>query len=85
MLMKIKQLLKERGEMTLTDLARHFYVSELVMQSMLEQWIKKGRLERIELKGLCSTSCGSCDEAADTKLIYRWREVSQKPIFTRQA
>ena len=84
MLMQIKKLLLEREEMTLTDLARHFYVSEAVMQSMLEQWIKKGRVEVKELvNGLCGTSCGSCDEAEQNKTIYRWNKVAQKPIFAK--
>ncbi len=84
MLMQIKKLLQEREQMTLTDLARHFYVSEAVMQSMLDQWIKKGRVEVKELNnGLCGTSCGSCDEAEQNKTAYFWNKVAQKPIFTK--
>lgn len=84
MLMQIKKLLQEREQMTLTDLARHFYVSEAVMQSMLDQWIKKGRVEVKELSnGLCGTSCGSCDEAEQSKVSYRWKAVAEKPIFTK--
>ena len=84
MLMQIKKLLQEREQMTLTDLARHFYVSEAVMQSMLEQWIKKGRVEvKAQSNGLCGTSCGSCDEAEKSKVSYRWKAVAEKHIFTK--
>ena len=86
MLMEIKKLLQQREQMTLTDLARHFHVSETVMESMLKQWIKKGRVEVKELaSGSCGSSCGSCDEAEQSKVIYRWNSVAQKPIFTKFA
>ena len=78
--MDIKALLIERQQMSLVDLARHFYVNESVMQGMLDHWIKKGRLEKIDLSGTCGTGCGSCNEAADLKQIYRWKSVAQKPI-----
>lgn len=83
MLMDIKNILQEREQMTLTDLARHFYVSEAVMQSMLDQWFKKGKVEAIELANVCGSGCGSCDESAQAKILYRWRKVAQKPIFTK--
>lgn len=83
MLMEIKKLLQEREQMTLTDLARHFYVSESVMISMLDQWQKKGRIEKIDTTGICGTSCGSCDESEESKTIYRWRKTAQKGIFTQ--
>ncbi|WP_444994116.1 FeoC-like transcriptional regulator [Aliikangiella sp. IMCC44359] len=82
MLLKIKKLLSEREEMSLTDLARHFYVSEGVMESMLEQWLKKGKVSKRENSGSCSSSCGSCSEASDVKVYYRWKSVAEKPIFT---
>ncbi|MGX5174126.1 FeoC-like transcriptional regulator [Aliikangiella sp. IMCC44653] len=78
--MDIKQLLIERNEMSLTDLARHFYVSENVMQSMLAQWIKKGKVKKRQVSGLCSSTCGSCDESAEVKTLYQWKSVAQKPI-----
>ncbi len=82
MLMDIKKLLEEREHMSLVDLARHFYVSETIMQSMLDQWVKKGRVEIKEQGGLCGTACGSCDEATQIKTIYHWKKVAQKSIFT---
>ena len=83
MLTDIKKLLAEREQMSLTDLARHFYVSESVMCSMLEQWIKKGRVEKTESSGSCVSSCGSCNEAKQVQTYYRWKVVAQKPIFTQ--
>ena len=83
MLTDIKNLLIERQEMTLVDLSRHFHVSEAVMESMLEQWHRKGRLIRTEVAGGCMSSCGSCNESSETKIYYQWKQVAQKPIFTQ--
>lgn len=82
MLIEIKKLLEEREQMSLMDLARHFYVSENIMQSMLAQWVKKGRVEIREQGGLCGSTCGSCDESGQVKILYRWKKIAQKPIYT---
>lgn len=84
MLMQIKQLLIERSPISLTDLSRHFHVSEGVMESMLEQWIKKGRVIRIENSGSCNTTCGACSESSEVKAYYQWQKVAQKSIFVQQ-
>ena len=80
MLMAIKDLLIERKQMTLMDLARHFYVSEDIMQGMLDHWQKKGRIEIIDTSGVCGTACGTCDESESSKIFFRWKEVAEKPI-----
>ena len=85
MLMEIKQCLIEREQMTVTDLARHFYVSESIMVSMLSHWQKKGRIEKIDASGACGTGCGSCSETEESKIYYRWKKVAEKPIFTKVA
>lgn len=83
MLMDIKNLLIERGQVSLTDLARHFDVSEIIMLGMLSHWQKKGRVELIDASGACGTGCGSCSESAESKTYYRWKSVAQKPIFAK--
>ncbi len=83
MLMDIKKLLIERGQVSLTDLARHFYVSETIMFGMLSHWQKKGRVEFIDASGACGTGCGSCSESAESKSYYRWKNVAEKPIFAK--
>ncbi len=83
MLFAIKNLLAERKEMSLTDLARHFYVSEPVMQSMMAQWIRKGRADKVELINHCGSQCGSCDQSRELTTVYRWKPVPQKSIFIK--
>jgi len=83
MLMDIKKLLIERGQVSVTDLARHFYVSESIMLGMLSHWQKKGRIEIIDASGACGTGCGSCDESEQSKIYYRWKAVAEKPIYMK--
>jgi Mn-dependent DtxR family transcriptional regulator len=80
MLMEIKKLLIERGQMSVTDLSRHFYLSESIMLGMLSHWKKKGSVEVIDASGACGNSCG-CSEGEDSKIFYRWKNVAEKPIF----
>ncbi|PHS14061.1 MAG: sugar metabolism transcriptional regulator [Kangiella sp.] len=82
MLIDIKNLLIEREQVSLMDLSRHFHVSETLMLSLLEQWNKKGRIQRVDTSGMCGSGCGSCDEAEESKIYYRWKPVAEKPIFT---
>jgi putative ferrous iron transport protein C len=83
MLMDIKKLLIEREQVSLTDLARHFYVSESIMLGMLSHWQKKGRVESFDASGACGTGCGSCSESEQSKMYYRWKKVAEKPIFAK--
>jgi putative ferrous iron transport protein C len=59
MLTEIIKLLKERGPMSLAELARHFQTDISVMQGMLEILERKGRIQRLETK--CS-KCKGCIE-----------------------
>jgi len=83
MLIEIKQLLIERQEMSLVDLAKHFHVSESVMVAMMDKWMKKGCVDQVESNGFCGSRCGSCNESSDIKTVYRWKKVMQKPIFAK--
>ena len=57
MLTEIIKLLKDRGPMSLAELARHFQVEVPAMEGMLETLERKGRIQRLETK--CSR-CKGC-------------------------
>lgn len=59
MLTEIIQLLKQRGPMSLAELARHFQTDVSVMQGMLEILERKQRIEQLNTK--CS-KCKGCIE-----------------------
>ncbi len=57
MLTEIIKLLKERGPMSLAELARHFQTDVPAMEGMLETLERKGRISRLDTK--CSR-CKGC-------------------------
>jgi len=61
MLTEIIKLLKERGPMSLAELARHFQTDVPAMEGMLEILERKGRIQRME------TKCSRCKGCAEVK------------------
>ena len=59
MLTEIINLLKERGPMSLAELARHFQTEVSAMEGILETLEAKGRIGRLDTK--CS-KCKGCVE-----------------------
>lgn len=59
MLTEILNLLKERGPMSLAEIARHFQSEVPAMEGMLETLVRKGRIKPLDTK--CS-SCKGCIE-----------------------
>lgn len=61
-LAEIKQYLKERGQASLQDIALHFDTDPEAVRGMLEQWIRRGKVERRMLGAACgSGGCTKCD------------------------
>jgi DNA-binding MarR family transcriptional regulator len=69
MLTEIIQLLKERGPMSLAELARHFQTDISVMQSMLEILERKQRIQRLETK--CSRCKGCIEMKPEDAAIFQ--------------
>jgi predicted ArsR family transcriptional regulator len=61
MLTEIIRRLKERGPISLAELARHFQTEVPAMEGMLETLEKKGRIQRLE------TKCSHCQGCAQVK------------------
>lgn len=52
---------------TLGDIALHFDVPAEAARGMLDLWIRKGRIRRLDAAATCNTSCPvSCDDSAMT-------------------
>jgi DNA-binding MarR family transcriptional regulator len=67
----IKSYLQQRGQATLADIAIHVDAEPAAVSGMLEQWVRKGRVERRKVEAACGTSCNRCDPAAME--FYIWR------------
>ena len=72
MLTEILKLLKERGPMSLAELARHFQTEVSTMEGMVETLERKGRIKRLETK--CSRCKGCVEVKPEDAAIFRYLE-----------
>ena len=69
MLSDLKRYLSERPMATLADIALHLDVEPEVARAMLDVWIGKGRVQRIDDGPVCR-GCDLCTTGA--RELYRW-------------
>ncbi|HNX53529.1 MAG TPA: FeoC-like transcriptional regulator [Pontiellaceae bacterium] len=72
MLTEIIKLLKERGPMSLAELARHFQTEVPAMEGMLDVLERKGRIQRLETK--CSRCKGCAQVKPEDAAIFKYAE-----------
>ena len=67
MLVLIRDLIQQRGSVSLADIARHLDVTPDTARPMVEVWLRKGTVTKVPL------ACGSCThcESADVE-IFSW-------------
>ena len=73
MLSEILKLLKERGPLSLAELARHFQTDVPAMQGMLATLESKGRIQRLETK--CSHCKGCIEMKPEDAAIFQCMET----------
>jgi DNA-binding MarR family transcriptional regulator len=74
----IKAYLKERRRATLADIALHLGSDPEAVRGMLERWIRKGKVRKLQARASCNSSCTECDPAATE--IYEWLESNAPAI-----
>lgn len=67
-LSEMKSYLIERRRAPIGDLAARFGVETDALRSMLDVWVRKGRLRRVD-GGACGSCCGCAAAGAE---IYEW-------------
>jgi len=68
-LSEIKTYLMERKRAPIGDLVSHFDAEPEAIRGMLEHFIRKGRVRRIDSGG----TCGGCQKCNDFNLeVYEW-------------
>ena len=75
----IQDYLKERGRASIGDLATRFDSEPDAIRGMLEQYIRKGRVQRV---GYSDRMCAGCTKCAPSQVeIYEWlgRGQSARP------
>ncbi len=74
MLREIKELLKARVFVSLSDLAIRFNVEESALEKMMEMLTRQGSVEK-EKSECCGGSCGGCGMngcCSSGAVSYRW-------------
>lgn len=69
----IKNYMMTNKRVTLGDLALHFDTDLDAMRGMLDQWIRKGKLLKTDLKASCRKTCGKCADPAAME-VYEWTQ-----------
>jgi hypothetical protein len=78
MLIELKEYLVTHHRVCIADIAAHFAIPSETARALLEHWIRKGKVLRLDIAGQCQT-CGSpCSERLE---IYQWidRKVHNEP------
>lgn len=71
---EIKQLINERGSMSLRELSIHFKMEPAALEPALELLVKKGTIQIVDIKcHSCKSSCSGCSKAhRPDMLIYQY-------------
>ncbi|MCU7905176.1 MAG: FeoC-like transcriptional regulator [Candidatus Thiodiazotropha sp. (ex Epidulcina cf. delphinae)] len=68
----IREFLLKRGQATLAEIALHVDAEPDAVRGMLQQWVRKGRIEQRKVEAACGSSCNRCDPAVTE--LYVWRQ-----------
>ena len=69
-LAELRDYMKQHRRALLTEMANRFDVEPDALRSMLERWISKGKIRRIDSAGACASGCSKCDP--DQIELYVW-------------
>ncbi|WP_083240255.1 FeoC-like transcriptional regulator [Methyloceanibacter methanicus] len=75
MLLDLKNYLEAHNPASIGDLATHYSIEPDALRGMLDHWIRKGKVKRLELGCTCKScsqggTCGSC--CSTSFEIYQW-------------
>ncbi|WP_298617098.1 FeoC-like transcriptional regulator [uncultured Thermosynechococcus sp.] len=69
MLLQLQDYIKNRQIVSLRELATHFRAPPAAIEPILEQLIRKGRVQKV-----APGHCGSCNQCSpETFELYQWR------------
>jgi predicted transcriptional regulator len=75
MLVKLKNLIKKRKSVSLTDLSLHFNIEKSAVESMVEMLIKKNMVIKKNINYNCNGGCKGCfiKNCQSEQIIYKWK------------
>ncbi len=69
-LSELKNLVQERGQISLKELSLHFGSEESAIEAMMERWIQKGLVRKVEPTKVECSGCAFCGE--NERFHYEW-------------
>lgn len=74
MLAQVREVLVDNPVASITDIAAKLQTNPDVARSMVDVWVRKGRVARVEV------ACGTCTECgSDATELYQW--VVNSPVL----
>lgn len=68
-LSELRDYLKQRRRLSLLDMVTHFGIDADALRGMLNKWISKGKVKRLNADTSCRACC-KCDPAMTE--LYEW-------------
>lgn len=77
-LFEIRDYVKKRGQVSLTDLVNHFDSDPSAMEGMLQRWVDRGQIRKSRLTASCGDGCQQCD--VRDSALYVWSETKKVAV-----
>ncbi|MGE4278489.1 MAG: FeoC-like transcriptional regulator [Magnetospirillum sp.] len=71
-LSELKTYMIDRKRASMTEISMHFDTPASAIQPMLDQWIAKGRLRKLDITGGCGKVSGGCACKEKPSDIFEW-------------
>lgn len=82
MLRELRDYVRERRQVSLSEAAIHFSSAPDAVRAMFDVWIRKGHIGRWLKTEACGTSCVQCDPAAVEIYFWKGTDSSHPPSTT---
>ncbi|MCW8955607.1 MAG: FeoC-like transcriptional regulator [Gammaproteobacteria bacterium] len=66
----VRDYLKSQGQASLRDMSLVFGMDQDALRPVIEQWINKGKVEKLPEGSACSGGCSACEP--QTIELYQW-------------
>ncbi|MBR9973323.1 FeoC-like transcriptional regulator [Magnetospirillum sulfuroxidans] len=71
-LSELKSFMVERKRASLTEISIHFDTAASAVRPMVEQWIAKGRLRKLDIQGGCGKAGSGCACKEPPSEVFEW-------------
>ena len=66
----LRDYIKQRQQVSLSDIINHFDTDEQAARAMLDIWIQKGKIHRKMATASCGSNCNQCETTSTEYYIW---------------